>query len=220
MAETGVEETESKIIQKYNTIVQKFLENLVLCADAEEANGDIVILQDESETHVVGGRGDSEEYPWYTNENYPGNGMELRMAIHEYTISKLNYVGHPNDSFCMWVRPGVKQPHAHNIFLIAGYNFGIPTMILMALLFAVTFLVAMYNAIRFGKVEYLLPALLVAGMTVFGWFETGFDYKTGSMMWMFLCVCFTDVLRVKKRKKVKGVSGEALVPQQAAGSAK
>ena len=106
----------------------------------------------------------------------------------------------------MWITAGIQQPHAHNIFLIAGYNFGIPTMVLMGLLFLVTFLVAMYNVIRFGKTEYLLPALLVAGMTVFGWFESGFDYKSGLMMWVFLCVIFTDVLRVKKPKKVKDAS--------------
>jgi hypothetical protein len=78
----------------------------------------------------------------------------------------------------------------------------------------------MYNAIRFGKVEYLLPALLVAGMTVFGWFESGFTYKTGSMMWVFLCVIFTDVLRVKKRKKVKGATEEKTGVAQASGSEK
>lgn len=204
----GVEQEVSgnKIIQIYNTIIQKLLETLVLRSDAEKIIGGVSVDKDVSEIQVDGDRGDTPENPWYTAEEYPGNGMALRLAIHEYAISKLNNEGHPAGSFGMWVTSDNKQPHAHNIFLIAGYNFGIPTMILMGLLFLVTFLVAMYNVIRFGKTEYLLPALLVAGMTVFGWFESGFDYKSGMMMWVFLCVIFTDVLRVKKPKKVKDAS--------------
>lgn len=211
---------DNEIIQTYTSIVQKLLETLVLRTDAEAITTDITETQDGVETQPIGERGDTSENPWYTLEEYPGNGMELRFSIHEYAISKLNNEGHPAGSFGMWITSDNKQPHAHNIFLIAGYNFGIPTMILMGLVFLVTFLVAMYNAIRFGKVEYLLPALLLAGMTVFGWFETGFDYKSGIMMWVFLSVIFTDVLRVKKRKKVKGVSEESKGVAQAAGSEK
>ena len=204
----GVEEEEdfwasdNQIIQTYATIIQKLLQTFVLRADAENVEDNVEDLV----SKPMSERGDSPENPWYTVEEYPGNGMELRMAIHEYTISKLNNEGHNEGSFGMWTWPESREPHAHNIFLIAGYNFGIPTMVLMGLLFLVTFLVAMYNVIRFGKTEYLLPALLVAGMTVFGWFESGFDYKSGMMMWVFLCVIFTDVLRVKKPKKVKDAS--------------
>lgn len=188
--------SDNQITQIYTTVIQKLLETLVLRVDAE--------IADDLATKPTGGRGDNPENPWFTED--PGNGMGVRLAIHEYAISKLNNEGHPAGSFGMWLTSDNKQPHAHNIFLIAGYNFGIPTMVLMGLLFLVTFLAAMYNAIRFGKTEYLLPALLMAGMTVFGWFESGFDYKSGMMMWVFLCVIFTDVLRVKKPKKVKDAS--------------
>jgi hypothetical protein len=57
-------------------------------------------------------------------------------------------------------------------------------------------------------------------MTVFGWFESGFDYKSGIMMWVFLSVIFTDVLRVKKRKKVKGATEGKAGVAQASGSEK
>lgn len=214
------DEYDSKIVQMYMSIVQNILKVLVLRADAEGIAMELFENQNGFEVYEILERGDTSENPWYTIEEYPGNNMAVRLAICEYTISKLNNQGHPAGSFGMWVTSEDKQPHAHNIFLIAGYDFGIPTMILMALLFLVTFLVAMYNAVRFGKVEYLLPALLVSGMTVFGWFESGFDYKSGMMMWVFLCVCFTDVLRVKKRNNSKDASEEALVLQQAAGSEK
>lgn len=207
-----IEQSNNDVIRAYTSIVETLLDNLVLRIDAE------AIAVDEVPVQEGVGRGDTAENPWFTE--YSGNGMSVRNAIHKYAISKLNIEGHEVGTFSMWLNPGNNQPHAHNIFLIAGYDFGIPTMILMILLFIVTFLVSMYNAIKFGKLEYLLPALLVIGITVFGWFESGFDYWTGIMMWVFLCVCFTDVLRVKKRKNSKDASEEALVPQQAAGSEK
>lgn len=192
--------SDSTISSTYKLIIEKLLSTLVLRSDAEEISADTL---EAAEPIVLGSRGDSAEYPWYTAEEYPGNGMALRLAIHEYAISKLNTEGHKDGTFAMWVTSWNSQPHAHNIFLIEGYDFGIPSMMLMILLFAVTFLIAMYNAIRFGRAEYLLPALLVAGMTVFGWFESGFTYKTGITMWIFLCVIFTDILRVKKPQKEK-----------------
>lgn len=193
-------EASNTIITTYKTIIEKLLSTLVLRTDAEEIVEDSMVTD---VPQILGDPGDSPENPIYTAENYPGNGMALRMAIHQYAISKLNTKGHADGSFGVWVTSDNKQPHAHNIFLIEGYNFGIPSMILMALLFVVTAVVALYNAIRFGKAEYLLPVLLIAGITVFGWFETGFSYKTGIMAWVVLCVIFTDVIHLKKPKKVK-----------------
>ena len=193
----GALETGNEITQVYSKLLEKILSSLVLRIDAEAS------ISGSMEAAPNISKGDSPEYPWYTAEEYPGNGMGLRLAIHEYAISKLNKEGHKAGSFAMWVTPWNKQPHAHNIFLIAGYNFGIPTMIMMILLFVVTFVVAMYNVLRFGRIEYLLPALLVAGMTVFGWFESGFTYKSEMMIWIFLCVIFMDVSSMKTRERTK-----------------
>jgi hypothetical protein len=184
----SVWESKNIIIRSYTSIVELLLKSLVLRTDAAEG----------TKMAAAPGRGDSAETPWFTKEEFPGYGMELREAIHQYAISKLNMEGHAAGSFQVWVTEEESHPHAHNIFLIAGYDFGIPTMILMILFFVSVFLAAMYNVIRFGKTEYLLPALLVAGITVFGWFEIGFDYKTGIMAWIFLSAVFTDVLSKKK----------------------
>lgn len=200
-SDTDVEDSfgksDSALIATYKTIVEKLLSTLVLRTDAEELIEDTVATAIPQKAGVPG---DSSENPLYSHEEFPGNGMELRMAIHQYAISKLNVEGHVDGSFGVWVTPTDEQPHAHNIFLIEGYNFGILSMIVMVLLFVVTVLTGLYNVIRFDKAEYLLPVLLIAGITMFGWFETGFTYKTGIMAWIFLCVIFTDVLRVKKRK--------------------
>ena len=58
----------------------------------------------------------------------------------------------------------------------------------------------MYNALRHGKVEYLFPALLIVGATVFGWFEAGFDYKSEMMYWIVLCSIFTNVVSDERKK--------------------
>lgn len=199
-AENGAGESGSKLMQVYRGILQKVLEILVLRADAEELALPPLDEEDILEIQMNTNRGETENNPWYTDEEFPGNGMALRRAIHKYAISKLNFKGHPDGSFEMWIKADDKQPHAHNIFLIMGYDFGVPSMLLMIILFGVTFWAAMRNVLRFGKVEYLLPALLIAGMTVFGWFESGFDYKTGSMMWILLCTIYTDVLLTKEMK--------------------
>ena len=190
-------ETDNKITQVYFKLLEKILSSFVLRIDAE------ALIPDSMEMSQSISRGDSPEYPWFTTADEHGYGMKLRSAIHEYAIGKLNNEGHKEGSFAMWVTSSDQQPHAHNIFLIAGYNFGIPTMIMMILLFIVVFLVAMYNVLCLGKIEYLLPALLVAGMTVFGWFEIGFTYKSEMMAWIFLCIIFMDVPGAKTRERTK-----------------
>ena len=190
-------ETGNKITQVYYELLEKLLSSIVLRIDAE------ALILDSVEKAPSISKGDSPEYPWFSTAEEHGYGMKLRLAIHEYAIGKLNKEGHKEGSFSMWVTSSDKQPHAHNIFLIEGYNFGVPTMIIMILLFIVVFSVAMYNVLCFGRIEYLLPALLIAGMTVFGWFESGFTYRSEMMVWIFLCVIFMDVPSGKKRKRTK-----------------
>ena len=189
-----VNDSHSNIEDVYKRFVGKIISVLVLHVEAEEN-------MDENMVEAIDlGRGDSPENSWYSKETYPGNNIKLRMAMHEYTIRKLNIEGHLKGSFQMWTLPDEVAPHAHNIFLIFGYDFGIPTMILMFFMFIVTLLAGIYNMIRFQKAEYLLPVLLIAGMTVFGWFDSGFHYKSGMFVWIVLCVVYTDVLHMKKKE--------------------
>lgn len=191
--------TQNTLVQFLNTVFEKCFSNVIVQSDAQESD-EMLALE---EVVFVGERGDSAENPWYSDETYPGNGMALRNAIHQYAISKLNSEGHKVDSFEMWVTSDDVQPHAHNIFLIMGYDFGIPTMILMILLFVSLVVTALYNIIRFGKTEYLLPLLLIAALTMFGWFESGFDYKSMIFGWVCWCSVFTDVLRGEKKADKK-----------------
>ena len=186
------EDSKKSLLDVYDIILQKVLSTLVLRIDAE--------VVDAKDGNQILSRGDSPDYPWYTKEEYPGNGMTLRLAIHEYSIGKLNREGHKQGSFNMWATSSNVQPHAHNIFLIEGYDFGIPSMIMMFLFLGITLLVAMYNVLRRGMVEYLLPVLLIVGITVFGWFESGFTYKDETFMWVTLCSVFTNMVYNDRRR--------------------
>lgn len=192
---------DNMVVQALKNVLSKYFSGKFVSGDA----ADVDALFDIEDGANIGERGDSSENPWFTYEEFPGNGMELRNAIHEYAISKLNNEGHTDGSFEMWVRPDMSQPHAHNIFLIMGYDFGIPTMILMILLFVSMAAVSLYNVIRFNKTEYLFPLLLVAAMTMFGWFESGFNYKSMVFGWICLSSIFTDVIRVKKKTDKKAM---------------
>lgn len=190
---------QNTFVQFWKTVFEKCFSDVVLRSDAQ-ADDEIFALED---IVFIGERGDSSENPWYSDEEYPGNGMALRNAIHQYAISKLNNTGHKEGSFEMWVTSDNAQPHAHNIFLIMGYDFGIPTMLLMILLFVSLAVTALYNIIRFGKTEYLLPLLLIVALTIFGWFESGFNYKSMIFGWVCWCSVFTDVLMDKKKADKK-----------------
>lgn len=185
------ENKKHSVVVIYKDVLDWLLSRLVLHIEA------MVNSSNENLASYV--RGDSSGLPLYSVEEYPGNGIKMRAEIHKYAISKLNMEGHMAGSFQIWILSNASQPHAHNIFLITGYDFGIPTMLLKFLLFIVTLISGIYNMIRFHRVEYLFPILLISGMTVFGWFESGFHYKSGMFVWIILCVIFTDVLHVKKK---------------------
>lgn len=169
----------------YRTLMDKLFSCLVLRADAEEDG-----------TKVI--PGDTQEMPLDYEGEIGGNGIDLRSAIHTYTIKKLNVEGHPAGSFAVWINQYGTQPHAHNIFLVFGYDFGVPTLVLLSLWFVVVLLGAIYNILRYGRAEYLLPLLLGMSMIIFGWNEIGFTYKTGIFTYMILATIYTDVLHRKK----------------------
>lgn len=180
-----------KAVQIYYNLMEKILDIFVLRADAEN---------EINEEQVVG-RGDSKENPWFSAEEYPGNGTELRTAIRTYAIKKLNRNGHADGSFQMWARSTELVPHAHNIFLIHGYNFGVPSMALMILWYVAVVFVCAYNLLKYDRTEYLFLLLLIVGMSVFGWSESGFTYKTGPFTYITLATIFTDILHTKKKKE-------------------
>ena len=184
-------DTDKKAVNLYQNLLEKLLDTLVLRVNANE----------EIERLEAIGRGDSSENPWYKEGEYKRNGVALRSDIRKYTVGKLNMNGHVAGEFQMWYSKSDIIPHAHNIFLIFGYDFGIPTMILMELWYVTAILVCLYNIVKYHRTEYVYLVLLAVGMMIFGWFESGFYYKTGIFTYMTLATVYTDVLHRKKKDK-------------------
>ena len=161
------------------------LSGVFLPIKAAELNG--LYPEDESK-HDQLGRGDSIEYGWFAeDEEY--NSMQLRNAIHLFSLGKLNLTGHEKFSYKMYYQTGSEQylGHAHNIFLIIGYDYGIPAMVLMALTFVVITYASLKRGIKRDEACYLLPAVLVIAMAVFGWYESGFSCGNSFSLLIFLC---------------------------------
>ena len=184
-------DTNKKVVKLYQNLLEKLLGTIVLKINANEEIDGLEVI----------GRGDSSENPWFEEAEHIENGVALRTAMREYTIGKLNFTGHAEGTFQMWATIWYRIPHAHNIFLIFGYDFGIPTMVLIGLWYVTAILVSLFNIIKYHRTEYLYLLLLAVGMIIFGWNESGFYYKTGVFTYMTLATVYSDVLHRKKNNK-------------------
>jgi len=149
-------------------------------------------------------RGDSIENGWFAaGESYSSG--QLRNAIHRYAISKMNLFGHPRLSFEMYYITGstVTIGHAHNAFLIMGYDYGVFSMAFMVFLFIAILVVEWRQSFIAGKEEELLAILLVLGVTSFGIFEDSFGYGNSITFMIFICALLCG--EIKKNKKQKEV---------------
>lgn len=122
------------------------------------------------------GRGDSPETAWFESEG-SYSALQLRNAIHLYTLGKLNLFGHERKSFEMYYVKGEDYfiGNAHNIFLNFGYEYGIPAMVFLAAVFVLLTKKSWQMSRRKSMMALLLPAVLVCGFSAYGWFETGFN---------------------------------------------
>ena len=68
----------------------------------------------------------------------------VRSTIYKYYISQLNLTGHPYSEQGFQLHPYYWVGHAHNIFLQYGTDFGVPMMLLFAVL-------VLWSLIKFGR---------------------------------------------------------------------
>lgn len=147
----------------------------------------------ENSRETVAGRGDSPETGWFAEgESY--NALDLRIAIHRYALSKLNLTGHPRNSFLMYEAQGqdLTVGNSHNIFLNVGYDYGIPAMLLMAAVFVLLPVQSVRLTIKKGNITFLIPAVLVIGMTLLGWFEAFFGCYNAMSVLIFQIAMLWD----------------------------
>ena len=151
----------------------------------------------------VPGRGDTPNTAWFESEG-SYTAMQLRMAIHQYTWKKLNLFGHERKSFEMYYVKGEEYyiGNPHNIFLIVGYDYGVPAMLLMVSMFGVLLWQSWKQSRKKGEAAYLLPAMLVLGFSIYGWFEGGFNTDNSYTILILLsAVLWQNDKTVRKRRK-------------------
>ncbi len=103
-----------------------------------------------------------------------GDSIAIRSTIYRYFWKNLNWRGHTADEIGVQLLPGYWVGHAHNIFLQFGTNFGIPVMILLAVMIIWPLVICKKrlktknNISYFGSFMWLLIPLSF-GMLEFSW---------------------------------------------------
>lgn len=116
-----------------------------------------------------------------------------RKTIYTYYAKRLNLRGYPEEEQGFQLTPVYHIGHAHNIFLQYGTDFGIPVMILFAVLVvwgAVRLRGAFLKTLDVKKAVQLLYLLVPA---MFGMFE--FAWGTGSLSITMLFIAMGEVLK-------------------------
>lgn len=148
----------------------------MLKADAAEAGEDMDVEQDELPPNKI---------PVLTEEQ-ARDAFLVRSTIYQYYFRHLNLFGHTEEEQGFQLKEHYWIGHAHNIFLQYGTDFGIPVMVLLAVL-------VVWGAVLLGKryaksgteaevgcwMYLLIPA-------VFGMFEYSWGVGSLSMLMMFV----------------------------------
>ncbi len=150
-------------------------------------------------------KGESELNPYFINI-YEISSSELRMGIWTYAVRHLNLFGHHYGTFKFYEGYTYDLEinyleHAHNIFLITGYNNGVFAMIAFIAMFAAALVSAFRSYLKTKQLEELLPALLIMGMIIFGMFERAFDFLYDNTFTTLILLCIICLRNRKGRSK-------------------
>lgn len=144
-------------------------------------------------------RGESPEYPLF--DYYDGtSSMALRNRLHYYAFRNLNFVGHPQGSFKCYASPTYELVHAHNMFLITGYNFGVLSMIAMLAVFIGT--IGISAVLLFWKKTeiFLVPLCITIAMIIFGWYESITIFGNDTIYFVYICaICIPNSIILKRK---------------------
>ncbi len=138
-------------------------------------------------------KGESELNPYFVNI-YEASSMEIRSAIHQFAVERLNWTGHEYGEFQFYEGYAYTMeltvlPHAHNVFLIMGYNYGIPAMIAFIAMFAAAVVSSVRTYLKTKRLEELLPSMLIIGMSIFGMYELAFDFLYDNAYTVMILFC-------------------------------
>ncbi|MCD7752771.1 MAG: O-antigen ligase family protein [Lachnospiraceae bacterium] len=157
-------------------------------------------------------KGESELNPYFINI-YEISSTDLRVGIWTYAIRHLNLFGHRYGTFKFYEGYTYDLEinyleHAHNIFLITGYNNGIFAMIAFIGMFVAALVSTFRSYLCTKNLEELLPALLIMSMVIFGMFERAFDFLYDNTFTTLILLCIV-CLRNRTFRSVVEMQSEA-----------
>ena len=136
----------------------------------------------ESAPEVVYENVASDKKYFLEDENY--SAIELRVAIGLTFFSELNMQGHTTDEWCLWVSPTEQFIHAHNIFIMLAFIYGIPA----GIFFILWMLSGIVYGIRYSRkqrdVYMFFPVVIILVVISFGCFEM--NWQPGTLSWFAL----------------------------------
>lgn len=113
------------------------------------------------------------------------NSSDERIAIWKTYLSEINMFGHTKDEWTLWISPHIQHVHAHNIYLMEMYVYGVIGGVLFTIWIAY-YLVAGWKQIKNAKTDSILmfPLLIAILVTTYGFFEL--CWMSGQITWMLL----------------------------------
>ncbi len=117
---------------------------------------------------------------YYDEDNY--NSMDLRIAIWRTYTDNLNMWGHKAADWGVWVAPHEYIMHAHNIYIMQAYVYGIPAGLLFAG-WTILYLIQAWKYMLINKKNELalLPLLFMILLIGYGLFDLNCMY--GQISW-------------------------------------
>lgn len=126
----------------------------------------------------------------------------IRTTIYEYYFKHLNLGGQLYEEQGFQLTPTYWIGHAHNIYLQYGTDFGIPVMLLFAVILIGAEIRLMQYFRETTQVQYICDFMLLLIPTVFGIFE--YCWGTGSLSITLLFISLGEVICEREKVNVCG----------------
>lgn len=113
------------------------------------------------------------------------DGVLVRKTIYKTYFNRLNWRGHTEEEMRFRLTQYYEVPHAHNIYLQFGMEFGIPVMILFSCLMIYSLVRYKQEVTKYGSMESMTYLLYLAIPAAFGLLEYAWGVGSVSLFMMF-----------------------------------
>lgn len=139
-------------------------------------------------------------------QNY--NAWDLRFAIGLTYLTNLNWRGHTLSEWVLWVNPIEQYTHAHNVFIMLAYIYGIPSGLFFLLWIGSIMIKGICELCK--NKDKIMPLFVVTVLCLvigYGCVET--IWQPGQLAWFLILFVTRMLLKPKERKEI--LNGEKYV---------